>query len=724
MAGVQMLGAGLTATQAREVEISESLVNDIETVINPDSEFSAFDSNRRFEEAKRNSEELSEFEEANIRGNRELLNQQRSNFWNWQKSKLLERKEAGWNTAIRNDRNSQPPKEYDHFLIGFSAEETAFYRDDINRQKKLVEAISAASKSESGQHAVMISKPHFNTANGHVHVLMHRHAVDVNTKSISVGFDLSKRDRANQYLHKLNEELKRREMPQMLDFRLTDGKSTRIDVVNQQAREEVSNKIENSGAIPARDPDALERLKALANTTDAERMSSLAEIARKEAEQKQAQINKLIQEQEEALQRVKLAQEAQSVLMKRDEIKKSIDALELRQTELIEQNTALNAELEQLTQCNQLQEQTIVSLSQNLSSAQNSLEDKDRAIQGLNNDFENLQNELESEQERTHAQMQQIAQLSEKLEIAQASMQKNAALINELSEQRDTLKSENEALRESMNDQKLMMQEMRSMMQEMREQMKSSAIDKERQANADKLVGVIRLDQLQMQVLENKAEQRAKSDFYRQSNEIDDIMGYASQYFGDSRVFFNREGTPAFIDKGNEVFMTSNKKDDLKAVMSYCAEKFPGGFELIGDYSQRRQLEMIAAELNIADKITNHTKQRQQIENAADLANREKVQKMLNKLRSEKGERNAKPAEIQELKNRGINEKLESVIDGASWSSGVLVNDEKTAAVPFRIDNGEIFENYCVGDQREIKRMMQDLSRSYERGRDFDNGRD
>ena len=733
-----MIGAGLTAEQARAVEQSQSLHDDIETVILPDAESSAFDANRRAEEARKNGEELSELEEANIRGNHAILQQTRGDFWDWKKSRLLERKEAGWSTSIRSDRNGQPPKEYDHFVVGFSAEETAFYRDDIARQKALIDAIKASSRDADGQHAVMISKPHFNTANGHVHVLMHRHAVDVNTQSIGVGVDLGKRSEANQFLERLNEELIKRELPQMRDFRLQDGKSSRMDVVNQQAREEVQTRIQEAGAVPARDPDALERLKAMANTTDAERIAQLAEIARREAESKQAQINRLMQEQEEAIERVKLAQEAQAILMQRDDMQATIDALQARQAELIESNQALNAELEQLTQRSQEQEQQIVDLSQNLSNAQNTIAEKNQEIEGLNLDFDNLQTELYSEQERVHAQVQQIAQLSQQIESMQISINQDTEIIANLSNQRDelqaqneTLKAENESLRESMNDQKLMMQEMRQMMQEMREQMKAPAQQNAAQTAADKAIGVVRLDDLQLQVLQNSASQAAKSDVFKNAADIEDIRGYASQYFGDSRVFFNAEGSPAFMDKGNEVFMTSNKKDDLKAAMAYCVEKFPNGFELIGDYSQRRQLEMIAREMGIEDKIVNPTQRRApaiEKENQRDEAANESINpreqiaidqnavkefvyKMDDRMDGDIGVSNKKR---DQLMNLGIlSDSLEKAYQG---NFGMVMNPQKTAAVIVNLSDGQTHES--AGDAKEVQRMKEEIAEAFAKRRE------
>ena len=187
------------------------------------------------------------------------------------------------------------------------------------------------------------------------------------------------------------------------------------------------------------------------------------------------------------------------------------------------------------------------------------------------------------------------------------------------------------------------------------------------------------------------------------------------------------------MDKGNEVFMTSNRKDDLKAAMAYCVKKFPNGFELIGDYSQRRQLELIAREMGIADKIVSPTQRKAQEivkEAPREPTDYEKVESFIREIDSQSRKPNSN--EIERARAMGLMQglNLERVIDADDQRIGIFTNADATnyreAAVPINLDSGEVYMQQSTGDQEIINRIQAQVDKAFGRGPEQgrDDGRD
>ncbi len=91
MAGVQMVRAGLTADEAREIQQSESLKDDIEEVILPDDDLSLID-------VELNGR-VNELDDDAIQRNKALYEDAfiglRSKFTDWSKKRLLELRDQG-----------------------------------------------------------------------------------------------------------------------------------------------------------------------------------------------------------------------------------------------------------------------------------------------------------------------------------------------------------------------------------------------------------------------------------------------------------------------------------------------------------------------------------------------------------------------------------------------------------------------------------------------------
>lgn len=314
MANLQMIRAGYTAGEAKDVVTGRSLTKESALVITPDAEL--------------------EYEPAGeISDDAEGAPDVRLNIFNWSKTELLRKRDAGeYTSSIRSERDGKIAKEYDHLALTFSAEESRALTGNPDAQAKILEAVKAVTRgARGGQKAALITDVHFDTSNAHVHFLLHRYAVDTVGKKIDVSDDLSKRSEASDFLNRLNKEMEIRGMPVLNDFRLSDGSGLMNDVNRSEAKAAVSDMVEEAGGKPV----LVAKSDLSGIKIEHAALVRLEENSRSEAEKAQSEIIRLQKAQAEAIQRVTLAQQAQAALIERDEAVEKAAAAEATKLEAL-----------------------------------------------------------------------------------------------------------------------------------------------------------------------------------------------------------------------------------------------------------------------------------------------------------------------------------------------------------------------------------------------------
>lgn len=453
MATIQMIRAGYSAQEARASAMGTASKGkyDEAEIITPEEQI--------------DSEPLSEDERKTAR----------EKMYEYDKAKLLELKAQGWDTKIRAEREGfGPAREYDHLSVGFTAEETRYLKDNPEAQQKLMEALREATKSPSGaQKSAIITKPHFDTANAHVHIMLHRHAVDVANKRIEQSDDLSKRSNASAFLERLNGELDKRGLQKMTDFRLQDGSGLMVDVSKNQAKAEVAGKIEQAGGVSVMRADV-----SLANVAvERESLVKLEHEARAEAERAQMEIQRLEQQQQAAIERLTLAQQAQAALIERDSLTAERDGLKTERDTLAAERDSVVAERNALAEQNaQLEERTMQQSSE--------IERQREEIESTKAEIERINEELGTERSAREATAQELAREKaerEKLaaEVGQvkAEVSKRDEQIAAQQAQIDELRRELDQMKEIANQQREIAQQQREVMQQQSTQVAAAQND-------------------------------------------------------------------------------------------------------------------------------------------------------------------------------------------------------------------------------------------------------
>lgn len=447
MATIQMIRQGYTAAEAEAAMNGYSWDKEEVEVVTPEEELHA----------------------------KEGDGETRARLFDFQKSKLLELKEAGFNTTIRKEREGfGPSREYDHLSIGFTAEETRHFRDNPEAAEKLADAIREASKGQGGaMKSFAMTRPHFDTQHGHVHIMLHRFAVDLSARRIENGDDISKRSNAAAFLDRLNAALDARGLPKMSDFRNQEGQGVHADVKSQEAKLQVADQIEEAGGIAVQRADA-PPLSSISVEQDS--LAKMEGVARGEAERLQVEIMKLQEAQRQAVERVMLAQQAQAALAERDTLKKTISDLENTKAELegkaaglehqVESQAAIIESLDGRVQAAEAQiEGQQAQINEQLATLQeryNQILERDEKISELNQEIGTLQEENQSLngkvnelQSTVEAMGVERDQLTEQIETVARDRD---AIRNELS----TTKADLAATRETMASQSELLKQMRA----------------------------------------------------------------------------------------------------------------------------------------------------------------------------------------------------------------------------------------------------------------------
>lgn len=435
MAHIQMIRAGYSSAEARQSTAVASGLEKYEDalVITPDGVFDT----KRDQDAR---EHLFDFE----------------------KSKLLELKAEGWDTSIRKEREGfGAAREYDHMVVGFTAEETRYYRGNPDAQEKLQEALVAMTKTESGQKSAVISRPHFDTANGHVHITLHRFPVNVDDHKIGVADDLSKRSNASAFMDRFNGELEARGLQKMQDFRLMDGSGLMQDVSKSEAKETVADMIRAEGGVASRVEHTLDSV-----AVERESLIKLETSGRVDAERIEIEIQKLRDSQNQAVERVTLAQQAQAALAERDSLKGTIEQqagqIGELQTGIAERDTQIgNLEGQIAEQGQQLDEVGQRALAQSIK-----LEELGEKVENLTGELEEVAGELDEERGKAKA-------LGEELGSARDTIAHQEQEIASLNTDRERLTGELADTRALVAEQRAMLEDMRGMMAEQRQQIEA-----------------------------------------------------------------------------------------------------------------------------------------------------------------------------------------------------------------------------------------------------------
>lgn len=436
MATIQMIRAGYSAQEAEQASQSTSMLKDDAEVITPEEELDAAPGD----------------------------NEARRKIFDYSKSHLLNLKAQGWDTKIRAEREGfGPAREYDHLSIGFTAEETRYLKDDVDAQKRLMDAIRAVTKSETGaQKAAIITKPHFDTANAHVHVLLHRHAVDKSAQRIEQSDDLSKRSNASAFLDRLNNELEKRGLQKMTDFRLQDGSGLMMDVSKSQAKAEVAQKIEDAGGVSVMRADS-----SLTNVSvERESLVKLEHEARADAERAQMEMQRLQAVQQAAIERLTLAQQAQAALAERDTLTaerdglaSERDALTAERDGLVSERDTLSAENAQLAERTMQQQAEIEQQRETIEQSKSEIERISEELAGERGAREALAGELEAEK-------RERATLAKEVENVKAEVSKRDEQIQSQQSQLDEMRRELDQMKELAQQQRDLAQQQSVVMQQ------------------------------------------------------------------------------------------------------------------------------------------------------------------------------------------------------------------------------------------------------------------
>lgn len=446
MAHIQMIRAGYSAAEARQATQGASFEKEDGEVLTPDE---IVDLKAGSEDFRKNAE----------------------NLFNYEKAHLLDLKSQGWDTSIRKEREGfGPAREYDHLVVGFTAEETRYYRDNADAQAKLMDAARAMTKTEAGQKSALITAPHMDTANGHMHIMMHRHPVDVGNQKIGVGDDLSKRSNASAFLDRFNDEMEKRGLQRMNDFRLQDGSGLMHDVSKAEAKESVADMIRESGGVAARVEHDLVSMQA---GVERESLVRLETSARVDAERIEVEIQRLRDAQQSAVERVTLAQQAQAALAERDNLKGTIEQqagqIGEQQAAIAERDTQignLGAQMEKQGQ--QLEEVGQRALAQSIK-----LEEMGEKVENLTGELAEVTGELAEVTGELEEVTGKSKALGEELGSARNTIAHQEQEIASLTTDRERLTGELADTRALVAEQRSMLEDMRGMMAEQRQQIEA-----------------------------------------------------------------------------------------------------------------------------------------------------------------------------------------------------------------------------------------------------------
>jgi hypothetical protein len=329
---------------------------------------------------------------------------------NEDKQKLLQHKEAGWDTKIRAGGKGF---EYDYLVTTLSTEESRQLRNDEEAKIKLLNCISGVL-SRSSEHPgvkASISSLHEDTQNIHVHTLLHRHPVDVENKSIGNGEMLTK---GHGYMvdltNRLNNELEKQGFQaRVYEILGEDGKSLLDDIKKQKEQKELSadgqeqirETIQKKGGVVERGLEQKIITTSRINV-EASDLNAFGEQNLREMQQIQAQIEKLEAQKNIRAENYAMAQKAQAVFNENailkpenENLKKSVAEYEVKVAIIEKQRDSYKEDvMKTFDELNSVQDTALDLASKNEELFEN-LNQKEKDYEVLSIDYDELEKEHE-----------------------------------------------------------------------------------------------------------------------------------------------------------------------------------------------------------------------------------------------------------------------------------------------------------------------------------------
>lgn len=172
----------------------------------------------------------------------------------WEKDGLLEKKREGYTAKIKDTlARSGPPKEWDHLVFSFGKEESAkLSLDDKEAYRKaLIEAFCLFDDGMGiigkGRRMMLLADGHDDTGNYHVHIMLHRHPVDLADKYIGAGVKLGTNSVAAHQAKILNAVLLERDLLPIKDWKRGEVSVFEDKSTSAEVRESASKMIEEAG---------------------------------------------------------------------------------------------------------------------------------------------------------------------------------------------------------------------------------------------------------------------------------------------------------------------------------------------------------------------------------------------------------------------------------------------------------------------------------------------
>lgn len=403
----------------------------------------------------------------------EKIDEVKGIFSQWNKNNLLKyTREPGWVAKI-NDRGIG--HEYDHFLLTWSNNESKNILKDDDIKWRVMEAVNrVVSSSWVGNTGVKHSfvQAHEDSANFHIHIVGHRHAVDIDKQRIGPSEIPTKGNTpTTDLMNAINLEIERElndeslfEVIRLRDCLDESGASLFGDRIRAQslaAQQEASEAIERAGGINTKVPGKIDYTETIHGKTADSLAAELAQAldsARRKLEDLTAQRLQIDREEGALASEITSLQKAIGVLQVEEDRKKEIAQL---QSDLEETKTELNTANENLLTTMDRAEQLVATQMALQEEMANEIAKRDDFINALEGDITELKGdkeelagnlakleeaqallnaELETAREEAAMAMDDVANLTDKLTMQTAAMQA-------MTDERDKALAETKGLR-------------------------------------------------------------------------------------------------------------------------------------------------------------------------------------------------------------------------------------------------------------------------------------
>lgn len=395
-------------------------------------------------------------------------------FASWNKEKLLDRKNQGWRTSITPRGKGH---EYDYIILSWANSESKLLLQNAETKQQIMEAATrAVTKSLEGRDGVKHAflQAHEDSANFHLHILMHRHAVDVARREIGVSEMLTKGHtpttdlmaNINLEIERILEDKELFEALKMRDCLDEEGNSLFGDRIRAQslaAQQEASEAIMQQGGIQTKVPGKVDYSATVQDKVGVKGdLANEIDSETRETEDITAQIHALTALRDSKAKKVTILQQALGILEIEEERKKEIVQLQIN---LEETKTELEAANENLLAATSRAEQ-LVSEQQELQEKMNAeIAKRDEFIDALEADIDDLKGdkeelgnkvaelekaqsllntELETAREEANMAMEDVANLTDKLTTQTAAMKAMTDERDKALAEVDDLRAENE----------------------------------------------------------------------------------------------------------------------------------------------------------------------------------------------------------------------------------------------------------------------------------------